>query len=76
VFHFAVYYMKHCYSVMVLKFYCDLSAARAREQCSQATLVPTQRNIESILHFKDKLTFEFICIEIEVYILEIRIDLR
>ena len=40
--------------------------------------MPTQRNIESVMleHFKDKLTFEFICIEIEVYILEIRIDLR
>ena len=49
-----------------------------REQCSQATLMPTQRNIESIMleHFKDKLTFEFICIEIEVYTLEIRMDLR
>ena len=49
-----------------------------REQCSQATLMPTQRNIESIMleHFKDKLTFEFIYIEIEVYILEIRMDLR
>ena len=40
--------------------------------------MPTQRNIESIMleHFKDKLTFEFIYIEIEVYILEIRMDLR
>ena len=49
-----------------------------REQCSQATLMPTQRNIEPIMleHFKDKLTFEFIYIEIEVYILEIRMDLR
>jgi len=40
--------------------------------------MPTQRNIDFIMleHFKDKLTFEFICIEIEVYILEIRMDLR
>jgi len=40
--------------------------------------MPTQRNIESIMleHFKDKFKFEFICIEIEVYMLEIRMDLR
>ena len=49
-----------------------------REQSSQATLMPTQRSIVSIMleHVKDKLTFEFICIEIEVYILEIRKHLQ